>query len=280
MITIRGLSYQYPTRSERAINKIDIQIEKGEFVIITGLSGCGKSTLLKCLNGIIPNEVSGVMMGQVEICGLNTAETSVNVLAQNVGLVFQNPDEQIFSTRVIDEVAFGLENLCFSKKDMMERIEWSLMKVGMLDYIGSSTSALSGGQKQRVALASVLALKPEVLVLDEPISQLDPKGAVEVLEVIRKLSDEGMTIILVEHRLHEVTSWADRIIVMDEGQIALDIPVGKVEKHLGLFKELGLRMPIKTATYDISTFKRICIVEMASDSQRKISQISAEQKHE
>ncbi len=246
MIRIENISYRYLGRDSFAIKDININIRKSEFVILSGSTGCGKTTLLKCLNGIIPNESSGDFYGNVFIDKLNTREHPIRVFAQKVGLVFQNPDEQIFSTKVLDEVAFGLENLCFKEEEIIERVKWALEKVGMKNYIDSSTSALSGGQKQRVALASVLALKPEILVLDEPISQLDPKGAEEVLQVIKKLSDEGMTIILVEHRLHEVISWADRIIIMNDGQIELDCPVEEVNKHLQLFAKLGLRMPKKT----------------------------------
>lgn len=246
MIKIENVSYKYPSRDDFALKSININIKKGEFVILSGTTGCGKTTLLKCLNGIIPNESTGEFYGNVFICGLNTRENPIRVLAQKVGMVFQNPDEQIFSTMVLDEVAFGLENLCFKEEEILERVNWALEKVGMKDFINSSTSALSGGQKQRVALASVLALKPEILVLDEPISQLDPKGAEEVLGVIKKLSDEGMTIILVEHRLHEVISWADRVIIINEGEIKLDCVAKEVNNHLELFKELGLRTPKKT----------------------------------
>lgn len=246
MIRIENVFYKYPTRDLWALQNVNLHIKKGEFVLLAGTTGCGKSTLLKCLNGIIPNETTGVLQGNIFINGFNTKEHPIRFLAQKVGLVFQNPDDQIFSTRVLDEVAFGLENLCYKESEILERSKWALEKVGMIDYISGSTNALSGGQKQRVALASVLALKPEILVLDEPISQLDPKGAKEVLEVIKKLSDEGMTIILVEHRLHEVISWADRIIIMNEGKIELDCTTKEVTKHFELFERLGLRIPQKT----------------------------------
>lgn len=245
MIRIENISYRYPNRDNNALQNINLHIKKGEFILLSGSTGCGKSTLLKCLNGIIPHETTGDLQGNVFIGDINTREYPIRILAQKVGLVFQNPDEQIFSTKVLDEVAFGLENLCFSEEEITKRINWALEKVGMKEYINSSTSALSGGQKQRVALASVLALKPEILVLDEPISQLDPKGAEEVLGVIKKLSDEGMTIILVEHRLHEVISWADRIIVMNEGKIVLDCNTDEVSKYFHIFKALGLRIPKK-----------------------------------
>lgn len=249
MIKIQNLSYKYPTRDDFALNNISLHIQKGEFVLLAGSTGCGKSTLLKCLNGIIPHESSGEFHGNVIVCGMNTKEHPIRILAQQVGLVFQNPDEQIFSTRVLDEVAFGPENLCFPKAEIQERVEWALEKVGMKEFMYESTSALSGGQKQRVAVASVLALKPGILVLDEPISQLDPRGAREVLGVVKRLSDEGMTIILVEHRIHELAHWADRIIIMDGGEIVLDEPIGKAFEHIDIFKKLGLRVPKSVELY-------------------------------
>ncbi|WP_244833901.1 ABC transporter ATP-binding protein [Clostridium sp. BJN0001] len=245
MIRIENVSYKYYGREKAELENINLQIEKGEFILLCGSTGCGKSTLLKCLNGIIPHESRGEFTGNVYIKDMNTRKYPIRVLSEKVGLLFQNPDEQIFQTIVSDEVAFGLENLCFPEEEIKERIMWALEKVNMLAFIDSPTNALSGGQKQRVALASVLSLKPEILVLDEPISQLDPKGAREVLKVVQNLRDEGMTIILVEHRLHEVISWADRVIVMDKGKIFLDEKAKNIETKLDVFKNLGLRIPIK-----------------------------------
>jgi energy-coupling factor transport system ATP-binding protein len=245
MIKIENLSFCYPTREEHALKNINIHIKEGEFVVLTGVSGCGKTTLLKALNGIIPHESSGKLCGEVWIDGLDTKENSISTLSQKIGLVFQNPDEQIFSTRVLEEIAFGMENLCYPREEIIQRIDWALNKVGMSDYKDSSTSALSGGQKQRIALASVMALKPKILVLDEPISQLDPKGAKEVLRVIKKLRDEGMTILMVEHRLHEVAKWADKIVIMDKGKIKLETDCDKIYNNLNIFKKLGLRTPME-----------------------------------
>ncbi len=243
MIEIRNLFYKYPARDDFALRNISLRIQKGEFILLTGATGCGKSTLLKCLNGIIPHEASGEFRGDVIVCGMNTKDHPIRILAQQVGLVFQNPEEQIFSTRVLDEVAFGPENLCFPVAEIRERVEWALAKVGMQEFLHASTGALSGGQKQRVAVASVLALKPGILALDEPISQLDPQGAKEVLGVVKKLSAEGMTVVLVEHRIHEVARWADRIIIMDGGEIVLDEPARKAFEQIDIFKKLGLRVP-------------------------------------
>jgi len=243
VIEIRNLSYRYPSKDEWALKGITLSIKQGEFLLLTGPTGCGKSTLLKCLNGIIPHESTGEFSGRVIVNGMDTREYPIRMLAQQVGMVFQNPDEQIFSTRVVNEVAFGPENLCLCRAEITGRVRWALERVAMADYLYASTNSLSGGQKQRVAVASVLALGPKVLVLDEPISQLDPRGAKEVLSVVKKLSDEGITIVLVEHRIHEVARWADRIVVLDLGEIVLNQPAGRAFKETALFKRLGLRLP-------------------------------------
>jgi energy-coupling factor transport system ATP-binding protein len=242
VIEIYELSYRYLGRTEYALKNVELKIERGEFVLITGRSGCGKSTLLKCLNGLIPHESYGDFSGNVIVDGLNTKDHPISVLAQKVGLVFQNPDEQIFSTKVLQEVAFGCENLRLPKEEIIERVEWALGKVGMEKYMHANTNALSGGQKQRVAIASVLALKPDVIALDEPLSHLDPRGVKEVLDVLKTLNEEGMTIVLVEHRIPEVLRIVDRIVVMDKGRIITD---GDPEDVLrsGVLERLALRQP-------------------------------------
>ncbi|MBU4372910.1 MAG: energy-coupling factor ABC transporter ATP-binding protein, partial [Euryarchaeota archaeon] len=220
MIKIEDLWFSYPD-NKPVLKGIDLEIKKGEFILLTGPTGCGKSTLLKCLNGIIPHESSGEMRGIVHIDGIETKSSSMKELSQHAGMVFQSPDDQIFSTVVEDEVAFGPENLCLTKGEIEKRIEYSLKAVGMLEHRHSATNALSGGQKQRVCIASVLAMLPSVLLLDEPISQMDPMGADEVLRVIKQLTGLGLTIIMVEHRIHDVAHLVDRIIIMNDGKIVL-----------------------------------------------------------
>lgn len=242
IIEFKNVSYRYLESKDYAIKDVNLEIDKGEFVLITGRSGCGKSTLLKCLNGLIPHSSQGEFKGDVIVDGLNTKEHPIRVLAQKVGLVFQNPDEQIFSTKVINEVAFGCENLCLPREEILERVNWALEMVGMKEYINANTGELSGGQKQRIAIASVLALKPKIIALDEPLSQLDPKGVKEVLDVLKSLNREGYTIVLVEHRIHEVYNIVDRIVVMDNGKIILDDEPEKVINN-DLLRRLELRLP-------------------------------------
>jgi energy-coupling factor transport system ATP-binding protein len=243
MIKIEDLSFSY-SNNKPVLKGINLEIKKGEFILLTGPTGCGKSTLLKCLNGIIPHESSGEMRGSVHINGIETKSSSMKELSQHAGLVFQSPDDQIFSTVVEDEVAFGPENLLLTREEIEKRIEYSLKAVGMLEHRNSATNALSGGQKQRICIASVLAMQPSVLLLDEPISQMDPKGADEVLRVIKKLNSElNLTIVMVEHRIHEAAHLVDRIIIMNEGIIVLSDPPKQAFKNVELFHELGLRLP-------------------------------------
>jgi energy-coupling factor transport system ATP-binding protein len=243
MIKIEDLYFSY-SNAKPVLKGINLEIKKGEFILLTGPTGCGKSTLLKCLNGIIPHESSGEMRGSVHINGIETKSSSMKELSQHAGLVFQSPDDQIFSTVVEDEVAFGPENLLLTREEIEKRIEYSLKAVGMLEHRNSATNALSGGQKQRICIASVLAMQPSVLLLDEPISQMDPKDADEVLRVIKKLNSElDLTIVMVEHRIHEAAHLVDRIIIMNEGIIMLSDPPKQAFKNVELFHKLGLRLP-------------------------------------
>lgn len=243
-VVIKNLFFTYGSRKEATLKNINLEIPFGQFVLITGATGCGKSTVLKTLNGIIPHESSGTMEGTVEVMGLDSQTSTISQLAQQVGLVFQSPDEQIFSTVVEDEVAFGVENLGLNRKVMGERITQALEAVKMQAFRHAQTNALSGGQKQRVAVASLQAMQPKILALDEPISQLDPQGAEEVLNILKDLKEQlGITIILVEHRIHEVAHLIDRLIIMEEGQIVLDQPVKEAFSQVEVFQRCGLRLP-------------------------------------
>ncbi|BBO81948.1 ABC transporter ATP-binding protein [Desulfosarcina ovata subsp. sediminis] len=245
MIQVDISSFTYPGKSGTALQNVRLGIDPGECVLITGPTGCGKSTLLKCINGIIPHTSEGTLTGDVVVNGVNTKNASLPVLAKMVGLVQQNPDDQIFSLTVEDEVGFGPENLCLPIGEIEQRIDTALGQVGMRAYRKQSVNALSGGQKQRVVIASILAMQPDVLLLDEPASQLDPKGARDILSVIASIhSETRRTIVLVEHRIHEVAHLVNRVIVMDKGCIVLDADRDQVFKnHIDLFYRLGLRLP-------------------------------------
>jgi energy-coupling factor transporter ATP-binding protein EcfA2 len=222
-IAARNLSFTYAGAEKPSMENVSITAEKGEFVVLTGPSGCGKTTFCRCLNGLIPNFYSGDLRGELQVDGINVSEKSTAELAAHVGFVFQNPENQLFSLSVERDVAFGLENLGIPREEALKRINWAMEATGILDLRDKAPYELSGGQQQRAAIAGVLAMRPSVLVLDEPTSFLDPKSAEEIIRVIAKLNTElGLTTLLVEHRLDIVSRYANRVVVMDKGKVALD----------------------------------------------------------
>jgi energy-coupling factor transporter ATP-binding protein EcfA2 len=228
-IAARDLSFTYAGAETPSMENVNLQIEKGEFVILTGPSGCGKTTLCRCLNGLIPNFYAGNLVGKLEVDDIDVSGKSTAELATHVGFVFQNPENQLFSLSVERDVAFGLENLGVPRQEALERVEWAMKATGILDLRNKAPYELSGGQQQRAAIAGVLAMRPSILVLDEPTSFLDPKSAEEIVGVIAKLSRElQLTTLLVEHRLDIVSRYANRVIVMDKGKVALDGPPADV----------------------------------------------------
>jgi energy-coupling factor transporter ATP-binding protein EcfA2 len=223
LISIKNLTFYYSDSDKPSLRDINLEIHDGEFVLLTGPSGGGKSSLCRCLNGLIPHFYGGKITGKVEINGLNVTRHSTRELATMVGMVFQDPENQLVTVDVDRELAFGLENLAFAKGVIAKRVEEALDTVGIASLRHRATSELSGGEKQRVAIASVLALYPDIVVLDEPTSELDPKGAEDVLNVVERLNDElGITVILVEHRLDRVVAHSDRVIVLENGMITAD----------------------------------------------------------
>jgi energy-coupling factor transporter ATPase len=223
IIETRNLSYTYPIGTKPAFEAVSIQIEKGEFVVLTGPSGCGKTTLCRCLNGLIPHFYFGKLDGEIVVSDLKIQEHPIHELARHVGMVFQNPENQLFALSVEKDVAFGLENLGMSRGEMRERVDWALKTAGIYELRDRAPYELSGGQQQRVAIASVLAMQPEIIVLDEPTSFLDPVGAQQIFEVINHLNKNlGITIVLVEHRLDLTSRYASRVVIMDKGKIVLD----------------------------------------------------------
>lgn len=221
IIEVRGLHYSYPNATSQALKGIDLTIDKGEFILLTGPSGCGKTTFCRTLNGLIPHFYNGDMKGEVTVTGFNVREHPTYKLAQHVGLIFQNPDNQIFALTVEKDVAFGLENQGVPKDKMREEISWALETTGIDHLKDRATHEMSGGQKQRLAIASILAMKPKVLVLDEPTSFLDPLGAERIFRVLDTLNKEyEMTILLIEHRVDLATQYVDRVIIFSDGQIA------------------------------------------------------------
>jgi len=223
IIETEGLTYTYQGGIKPSIRDVSIKVEEGEFVILTGPSGCGKTTLCRCFNGLIPHFYTGTLKGTISVAGLNVIEHKIHELARHVGFVFQNPENQLFALSVEKDVAFALENLGMPREDIQGKVEWALKNVGAYALRERAPHELSGGQQQRVAIASVLAMQPAVMVLDEPTSFLDPLGAKKIFEVIAELNKKlDITVILVEHRLDLAAKYVDHVIIMDEGKVILD----------------------------------------------------------
>jgi energy-coupling factor transport system ATP-binding protein len=227
-----NVSFSYPDATTKALNGVSFSVKKGEFLSVLGHNGSGKSTLARLVCGLLEADE-----GKIEVWGLNASETqNVIEIRKHAGIVFQNPDNQMVASIVEDDIAFGPENLGVPREEIGKRIEWALSAVGMEKYRTSTPTRLSGGQKQRIAIAGVLAIKPDILILDESTAMLDPRGRREVIEVVKKLNEEeGMTIILITHFMEEALL-ADRAIVMNRGEIVLE---GTPEKIFESGEELA-----------------------------------------
>jgi energy-coupling factor transport system ATP-binding protein len=243
MIEFEDLSFRYRSGEGPALKNVNLRIDDGEFVVVAGASRSGKTTLCRCINGLIPHFYGGTMEGRVRVQGLDTRFTSPSRLALKVGMVFQDPENQMVTTEVSSEVAFGLENIALPRDVMGRRIVEALDAVEAQPLRYRRIDELSGGEKQKIALASVLAFQPEIIVLDEPTSELDPVSAEEILHILERLNSElGLTIILVEQRLERVLSYADRLILMEGGEVAADGHPRRVLMEAEL-PRLGVRMP-------------------------------------
>ena len=249
IIKTEDLTYTYPVATKPAVEDVSITIEKGEFVVLTGPSGCGKTTLCRCFNGLIPHFYRGDLQGHIRVAGFDVEETPIHELALHVGLVFQNPENQLFALSVEKDVAFGLENLGVPREEMQKRVNYALETSGISQLRLKAPHELSGGQQQRVAIAGIIAMQPEVMVLDEPTSFLDPLGAEKIFKVISALNQSHhMTVILVEHRLDLAARYADHVIVMDAGKVILD---GEPQEVLSSEKArlVGVGIPKVTRLY-------------------------------
>lgn len=239
-IVLDNCIYSYSNSlEEKVLSGVSFRVDAGSFISVIGPNGSGKSTLAKLLNGLyIPTS------GTVEVDGLSTREKkNIPQIRRKVALLFQNPDNQIVGDTVEDDTAFGPENLGLDRDEITKRVEDSLSKVGFLEKRKMSPNTLSGGEKARLGIAGVLALEPEVLVLDEATAMLDPKGRREVMEILQELwKNQGKTIILITHHPEE-TIYGERIIVLDKGEIKLDGSVEEVYRNSGKLKKLGLELP-------------------------------------
>jgi energy-coupling factor transport system ATP-binding protein len=215
-IIVNDLGFRYDKDGRDILSSVNLTVNKGEILAIVGLSGIGKSTLCYCISGIIPHVYNGIMEGEVLINGMSTKELTLPKISTQLGIVFQNPETQLFSPTVEDEIAFGPENLCVGRDEIGRRIEEMLNKVGMERFRMFSPSRLSGGQKQLIALASVLSLAPEILIFDEAMSQIDADGRAMVKDMMKKLKEEDKTIIMIEHDFDNLDV-ADRVLLLKNG---------------------------------------------------------------
>lgn len=227
---------------QKAVNGVSLEIEEGAFVALVGHNGSGKSTLAKLLNGLLAPTA-----GRVLVYGADTAdEKKIFEVRSSVGMVFQNPDNQMIATNVEDDIAFGPENLGVPREEIIKRVDWALEKVGMSEFRHATPFKMSGGQKQRLAIAGVLAIKPRVMVLDESTAMLDPKGREEVMKVVKQLNrEEKMTVVHITHYMDEALD-ADRLIVMNDGKVVLDGKPADVFAEHKLLTKIKLGVPCVT----------------------------------
>ena len=219
-LIVETLDFRYRDREELAIREISFQTNPGEILLIAGASGCGKTTLIRCINGLIPRSYKGEMTGRVLIYGEDGRDWKLSQVSQRIGTVLQDPERQILGTKVLNEVAFGLENLGMAREEIYQRVDEALKFLKISHLRDRETFNLSGGEKQKVALAGVLAMRPSILLLDEPLASLDPASAQDTLDTVRQLANDGMTVLMIEHRVEDVLRIKpDRVMFMSEGQI-------------------------------------------------------------
>ena len=244
-LVVENLSFRYRDRQGAAIHNLSFEARPGEILLIAGASGCGKTTLLRGINGLIPRSYKGEMSGRVLVFGEETSAWKLSQISQKIGTVLQDPERQILGTKVLNEVAFGLENLNVPRQEILERADEALRYLKIFDLRERETFTLSGGEKQKVALAGVLAMRPSILLLDEPLASLDPASAQDALDTARYLADQGMTILMVEHRVEDVLRiQPERVMFMSEGEIRY---LGNLS---GLSKVVNYR-EVKLAAEDI-----------------------------
>jgi len=248
-IRIADLTFSYPTllpdqETTPALRHINLEIERGEFVALVGPVGAGKTTLCLSLNGLVPQVSNGNFDGVVHVEGLNTVEQPAAAIARRVGMVFEDAEVQLFNASVEDEIAFGLEELAWTPADIEARIDWALEKVRLAGFRHRSPRTLSGGEQKRLAVATVLAIAPPILVLDEPTAGLDPRGKREVMDVIDGLAEEKRSTVVIASQDPEIVArYADRVILLQEGEIRFDGAPAELYARLAAEPELSVGIP-------------------------------------
>jgi energy-coupling factor transporter ATP-binding protein EcfA2 len=258
-LNVEKLSFRYRDRQDLAIRDISLSLEAGELLLVAGPSGCGKTTLARCINGLIPRSYKGELTGSIRIQDQDTSAMPLARISQMVGTVLQDPERQILGTNVVSEVAFGLENLGLPREQILQRANETMDYLGIAEFRDRQTYNLSGGEKQKVALAGVLVMRPSLLLLDEPLASLDPASAQEALALLRRLVDEGMTVIIVEHRVEDVLKIEpDRVMLMMDGVVTYLGPTEGLQKAVDYHEvKLPAAMVMKMAAANPLAWEKI-----------------------
>lgn len=245
MIELKNISFKYELQEEKTLKDLNLHVKEGEFIGVIGKNGAGKTTLCNIIRGIIPDFIQGEISGDIVIDSKNINDIERGEMAELVGFVFQNPFSQISGIKdtVFEEIAYGLENLGVEREEMKRRVKNVIELLKIEDLQDKNPLELSGGQSQRVAIASIIVMNPKILIFDEPTSQLDPLGTEEIFDILKLLKEEHKTIILVEHKIDLIAEYADRVVVLDEGEIVFDGETHKVLSNEKI-EEHNVSMPI------------------------------------
>lgn len=271
-LKLENVNYKYPLEEKNTLQNINIEIKKGEFWAVIGKNGSGKTTLCNILRRFVPDFYKGELTGKITLEGKELKDYSQKEIVQKIGFVFQNPFTQISGVKntVFEEIAYGLENLGIERETIISEVEKILKLLEIEKLRDKNPYNLSGGQKQRVALASIIAMDPDILVIDEPTSQLDPKGTEDIFKIINLMANEGKTIILVEHKLELIAEYAENILVLDEGEIILS---GKAEEVLNnkilMEKEIGMTQ-YSILAYELEKARKIELEEIPITKEKTV----------
>lgn len=271
-LKLENVNYKYPLEEKNTLQNINIEIKKGEFWAVIGKNGSGKTTLCNILRRFVPDFYKGELTGKITLEGKELKDYSQKEIVQKIGFVFQNPFTQISGVKntVFEEIAYGLENLGIERETIISEVEKILKLLEIEKLRDKNPYNLSGGQKQRVALASIIAMNPDILVIDEPTSQLDPKGTEDVFKIINLMANEGKTIILVEHKLELIAEYAENILVLDEGEIILSGKANEVlNNKILLEKEIGMTQ-YSIFAYELEKARKIELEEIPITKEKTV----------
>ena len=271
-LKLENVNYKYPLEEKNTLQNINIEIKKGEFWAVIGKNGSGKTTLCNILRRFVPDFYKGELTGKITLEGKELKDYSQKEIVQKIGFVFQNPFTQISGVKntVFEEIAYGLENLGIERETIISEVEKILKLLEIEKLRNKNPYNLSGGQKQRVALASIIAMNPDILVIDEPTSQLDPKGTEDIFKIINLMANEGKTIILVEHKLELIAEYAENILVLDEGEIILSGKANEVlNNKILLEKEIGMTQYSMLA-YELEKARKIELEEIPITKEKTV----------